>query len=37
MSRKKLRKFVRVYVDIDRKRFQIWIECDLEVANGSDP
>ena len=33
----KLRNVVRVYVDLDRIRFQIWIECDLEIANGRDP
>lgn len=32
-----LRNVVRVYVDLDRIRFQIWIECDLEIANGRDP
>ena len=36
MSIKK-KKIVRVYVNLDRKRFQMWIECDLEVANGRDP
>ena len=36
-KKKKLRNVVRVYVDLDRKRFQIWIECDLEIANGRDP
>lgn len=36
-KKKKLRNVVRVYVDLDRIRFQIWIECDLEIANGRDP